>query len=221
MENFIAVKEQVKHTWNLQLYVAGHPSESPTVYSLFEKYKDDSMKWIKYPNLPLSQKWNALLKQIKDCEYVFITGSDDLFNAQLFHTYYPLVQAGHDYLGLLSSYFLELATMKLILWKGYTNHRRGEPDGGGRLIRTDIIARNNYKLWDDRLNKGLDGSMTRRLAIADKPKFIRCEEHGILFVDIKSGFNICPFSSFEGESMDVEILKELPAWKLIQDSKLK
>lgn len=191
LKNFITVQEEVKEWCELKLYIAG---DEEINYG-----NTDGCTFIRFENNPLGMKWNSLLEFTKAADYNLITGSDDIFNAQLLHSYKPYICSGYDYLGLLDSYYYYIYYPDCMRYsEGYKGARYGEPDGGGRLIHKSILEKVNYKLWDDELNSGLDLSMTNRIKpFITKSKFLNGKENGIYFIDIKSDVNITHFNDIK------------------------
>lgn len=217
LKSFLAVKDEVKPDWQLDLFMAGSLEDDEDVKQVVQRFSGKDLPgwatWIEHANLPLGAKWNALLPYAENYDYILVAGSDNVFNAQLFHVYKPLVQAGYDYLGLLSFYIYDVLTNRLLFWPGYQNNRKGEPHGGGRLIHNSIIKANNFKLWDDEKNSSLDLSATTRLSkTARNPKFLHSGPNRIYYVDIKSDVNICPYASFEGQRISPRVLIPLEVY---------
>jgi len=71
---------------------------------------------------------------------------------------------------------VEFKGMRLGLWGGYENRRRGEPIGIGRVLNRDFLKRIDYKPFDDSQKNGLDYNMINLTQSykAVNSKFIKC-----------------------------------------------
>lgn len=217
LKNFIDVREQVKGWCELSLIISGDVNDE--AHKIFMSYQEGLM-WVNYLNNPLGKKWNATLKGCHDSDYVLITGSDDIFNAQLLESYKPYIYSGYDYIGLLDSYYYYIYYPDCMRYsEGYKGARQGEPDGGGRLIHESILKKLKYKLWDDDLNSGLDYSMSKRIKpFITKSKFINGKERGVYFIDIKSDVNITHFNDIKEPTIPTdEATKILKSFSIYED----
>ena len=187
------------------LIVAG--SSTDDCYKILQQTRPDAV-WVEYDNNPLSDKFNAASEALRsmDFDYVFITGSDDIYTPGLFD-YYESLKNEYDYAGLLDFYFTDFQQTKYC--PGFQHNRKGEPHGAGRMISKGIVEQLDFQLWDYDLNSGLDASMTRRLhAIKKKEHFFSCKELGEIAMDLKTN-NIQSMEDYEGEYISNDIIKKV------------
>lgn len=218
LKNFIAVQEEVKDWCELSLVCALGLGEFTQIEESYKQFVNFKI----HENFPLSKKWNHAVAKCKmySPDYILTAGSDDIFNAQLLHSYKKHIDDGCDYIGLLDSYYYYIYYPDCMRYSsGYTGERQGEPDGGGRLIHKSILEKVNYKLWDDELNSGLDLSMTNRIKpFIKKSKFITGKEEGIYFIDIKSDVNITHFNDIKEPTIPTdEATKILKSFSIYDD----
>jgi hypothetical protein len=170
--------------------------------------------YVEHPNQPLSDKWNAGLAPLRAAKVdaVFIIGSDDLVNDRAFLVYGTLLRRGLKFLGVQDLQFLDLATMRLVHWQGYTGKRAGEPVGLARCIHRDYLEAADWRLWESGLDRGLDYSMVVRLhpllgdaARMNERGLLRCDDHGIAAVDVKSGYNMWAFEDIAQSGNTVDL----------------
>jgi len=212
---------------DLELLAVG--SERETSRSLAER---NGFAYIERPNSPLGAKWNAGLGAMEGLrlDAVVIVGSDDVVSGSLFRLYADAISQGIKYMGLADMYFLELASRTLCFWPGYPpGIRHRETLGLGRCLHVDLIQANQWQLWDNWLERGLDGSMTRRLAPmltldADRwrSKTFHCREERIAAIGLKSDVNLWSFPTVVGvcdvEYLDCEAtLRELLPQGFVED----
>lgn len=155
--------------------------------------------YLQADNKPLGRKFNKGLAYLKDkdFDYVFIAGSDDIFQPELFD-YYETLKGKYDYVGLLDFYFHDFQMTKYC--PGFVHDRKGEPHGAGRMISRKVLEQLDFKLWDDDLNSGLDASMTKRLKpLSLKTYFFSMKKKGFWAVDLKSKNNLHQMSAYNGE----------------------
>lgn len=195
------------HLPNYPLAVIG---DSQPHYDLLMQYRPDAY-WIECENKPLGRKWNQGLKWLKgkEWDYLFITGSDDVYTPGLFQHYEGLKGKFH-YAGLLDFYFTDFNRVRYC--PGFIWDRQGEPHGAGRMIHRNVVNALDNRLWDDGINSGLDASMTRRLNQFKNLKkyFFRCRELNEIALDIKTeGLNLQSMHDYPGEWLDKEILSKI------------
>lgn len=152
-------------------------------------------------NLPLGEKWNVGLNILKDFDfdYLFISGSDDLYSPALFD-YYSTIASKESlhYIGALDFYFFNGTLLKY--FPGHSKDRAGEPNGAGRMIHRNVLETVGWRLWEDKKNSNLDGSMTNRLKFLDMNfRFIKLRDYGLVAIDLKDGENIHDFETYKGE----------------------
>lgn len=121
--------------------------------------------YIEHENQPLGAKFNASVSYCKqlDFDYLMPMGSDQIVKDTIFAEYVPHIDAGRRYIGVQDLYVLDVKLPTVGYWPGYTNHRRGQPIGPGRMIRRDLVEELGWRLYADDLSKGLDGSMDSRV----------------------------------------------------------
>lgn len=161
------------------------------------------INYFSFSNKKLGEKWNFGLQQCKevDFDYLLITGSDDIFSPGLID---HLVKQKVHYAGLLDFYFYDTERDLLKYCPGLKYDRAGEPHGAGRIIHRSVLESLNWVLWDDKINHGLDASMTKRLKTLDiKTHFCKIPD-GMFAVDLKSSENIHRLEEYPGIMLDQE-----------------
>jgi len=117
-----------------------------------------------------------------------ITGMLDFYQLSLYYRNIDDYKDKIEYINkthkFVGSYDLDLMNKnlirrELIYWKGYENYRKGEPVGGGRLIRRDYLDRVNWNPFDPKFYKNLDGSM---IAKTDNFKGVRSKDAHVLAI---------------------------------------
>lgn len=148
-----------------------------------------------HQNNPLSAKWEAgvqALKQI-DFDYVIMMGADNFFC----DNFIPFVESQikhYDMIGFSDLYFEE--DDKYYYWSGYSNHRKGEPAGCGKVYTKEALERLNYQLFSDATDRGLDGVSWQRTKKL-KRKVFSLKENNLFLYDIKDGKGITKLNSIE------------------------
>jgi len=119
-------------------------------------------EWVTHENSPLGKKWNAginaaIKSGVNYDGFVFI-GSSDWISENWIDIFAPYLSK-YDMVGTTNCYFLDIntnGTKELIHWKGYSNYRKGEAIGIGRLYSMRIIKKMNGKIFPDDLDTGMD-----------------------------------------------------------------
>lgn len=170
---------------------------------LCEKY---GIAWTMYKNEPLGAKKNAGLQKAKefDFEYLMEIGSDDLILNELLDQYKPLIDEMEDFFGIRDAAYINTEggeCRRLISKSTY---------GAGRMISRNALKRMQWRIWADKLSKGLDNNSVFNF---NRAGFVYKQVQPIEFpcvVDLKSRENIWKFNYFLGVEYDVkEILKRI------------
>lgn len=117
--------------------------------------------WVHYRNKPLGAKWNVAFAEAKKfnpdaCLYV---GSSDWLSDNWIHLMRPYLEK-HNFVGTPGCHFLDInSTLRLCNWKGYTNNRKNETIGIGRLLSADLLSKLHWRPFNDVMDRSLDWSM--------------------------------------------------------------
>jgi hypothetical protein len=124
--------------------------------------------WVTYPNTPLGAKWNAAFIKAKEYnpDACLFVGSSDWISDNWITELRPLLSQ-FDMIGTYGCHFIHLGNdgNRLCYWPGYTNGRKGESIGIGRLLSRQLIDRLQFKPFEDRLPNSLDHSMQVRCTL--------------------------------------------------------
>lgn len=127
---------------------------------------DAGWNYIKAPNEPLSQKFNAVFEEAKKYtpDAVMLTGSDDMAEYTIIDYYMKHYGPEENYLlGLKDIYFHCIENGKTIYFPGY-----GPPSpktiGAGRIFSRRILDQLKWRPWGGEvLPRGLDTACTKRM----------------------------------------------------------
>lgn len=189
-----AMRKAVAPFMELLPAVAG--SEGERSRAVAEK---NGFAYIEVENRPLGAKWNAALSLLRerDVDGVVILGSDDFLNERFFHVLKRVLDKGCPLAGLDTFFVLEGQSGRLMEWLGYLPPREGESIGAGRFLHRELLDRQNWHLWEDGLNEGLDASMWRLLRKSAaqsgtpfSPVTVNCRAEGIVLTDVKGSTQI-------------------------------
>lgn len=158
----------------------------------------EGFDYIEHPNQPLGQKFNAALQLAKDFDpdFVFLTGSDDLISPRTFQIYLDIIGKYRRIasIGTKDFYFYHLPTGKASYWGGYINHRKGNTCGAGTMLSREFVELWNWKIWKDDLERGLDGSVHKKLKMTFLRKiYFSLKKHGVVSVDLKNNDSLTRF----------------------------
>lgn len=115
-------------------------------------------------NIPLSTKWNNGISYFEDknVDAVLILGSDNFVSYEIIKIYKEaILDENIDILGFKDIYYWN--DNRGYYFGGYTNNRRGEPIGAGRLLKKSALKVMSWKPWDVRKSKGLDRALNNRI----------------------------------------------------------
>ena len=176
-----------------------HPSYSiqvlcivsePDMIPLCEKY---GHMWVEAENHPLGRKKNVGLKHAENLDFDFLMelGSDDLVLNELLDDYLHLIP-DHDFFGISDIAFLDIYSLEA---RRYTN--QAAMYGAGRMIKRWVLERANFKIWDDKGSRLMDGTSAERLrGIAKYRQMYPRTRPQVM--DIKSDQNIWEYNAFLG-----------------------
>lgn len=191
-----------------QIVVAG--SEGDQCEDIAKKY---GCIYFKTQNRLLGKKANESVLRALDteCDYIMLTGSDDLISQSQWDFY---CKYKGEYLGLLDYYFFNLPDGRMIHWGGYKfKPRIGEPIGAGKLIRKDIAAKFEGVFFNEKsLQPDEHDTHKKALEMGVKMDLFTCSETGGIGIDIKGQGNLTKFSLWNNARYVVapEILSKYP-----------
>jgi hypothetical protein len=176
------------------MYAVG--SEGNDSKELAEKY---GVKYLEYPNNPVSDKHNALTGMLKDIEfdYAVLIGSDNFVSSNFTKELVKFLKAEKpDYTQFTGVYFYHQKDKVTTYYEGFT--------GVGRCYSKQVLEALNYNLWENGLNFGLDGSSQKTLQSKGyKPTMIDMKQMGIEVLDVKYADSITPHEVvYKGEKVD-------------------
>ena len=154
------------------------------------------MAYAQYQNNPLSFKWNMAIQLLREVDFdaVILLGSDDYIDEN-FLKYVQNNISKYDMIGFSDIYFQEDG--QLYYWRGYENHRKGEPCGAGKVYSREFLEKINFNLFPMSRNRSLDG-MSWNIVKSNTTKIhiTSIKEHGLILVDIKDGEGLTSLSQF-------------------------
>lgn len=173
-------------------------SEGERSRELCEKH---NIKYLGFPNRPLSNKFNAGMEaiQIFSPDYVMVLGSDDLISTPTMQRVYSLCEKGYDVIGFTDVWFYDTIKKQLLYWPGFGYRgdkadalRKGECIGLGRTLSKNLLYKLNWNPWKSGVDKGLDWWMTQKIKKLNiTPRTINLRSENLFAVDIKTKDNIC------------------------------
>ena len=194
--------------------VGSNPEDEELVVNKYD------FTYLNHINQPLSEKWQAGLDHIADCNYdaLLILGSDDFLALDIFDCYIDFLKNSNSLaFGFSDCYFLDLIERKWVYWPGYGKtlkdrqpHRMGEPIGAGRLIKREAMLSIAHNLWrGSMLNKGLDKyayDILSSITLSDAAKVIweikSLRQLNRMMIDVKVGQSVTKYKAFQIEQND-------------------
>ena len=186
--------ERIKEHSNIEIEVVAVGSEGKKSANACNDFH-----YVPFKNKPLSNKWNAGMLKMKELnvDYVLCLGSDDLISNSLLDKYIEAMEFGYDFIGLLDCFIYDRLTNDLRFWVGYNGIRIGETAGIGRCLSKRILDEFDWKPWVDAHDRGLDGTMFRKLKeMPHTEKVFGCLKDNIFAVDLKDSQSMTSFEHF-------------------------
>lgn len=181
--------------------------------------KRNCFNYIELENRPLSLKLENtfLFARNFDLDGIILIGSDDIISKQYF-VYCANLLKKNRFKPFISG-FLDIYVSlgdKFKHWRGYSNERKGETAGAGRLINKLALERANYSFYSaKKINKGLDLLFTRKAKLLniEHITYYMSDRVGYI-IDIKTPNNLTAFESMIGdERQKSEIINKFPDLK--------
>lgn len=140
---------------------AGDNEDERAVCRLF----GSRVEWVQHANAPLGAKWNAAFRAAAahNPDAILFVGSSDWLSDNWVPIGMKHLETC-DMVGKLGYHMLDIHRSKgfrACYWHGYTNHRKGESIGIGRMLRRSILEKINYTPFDPALNDSMDACMQR------------------------------------------------------------
>ena len=150
------------------------------------------LKTTMYPNKDFGAKLQHGLNWLKEFEWdaCIMMGSDDTIDGidiirnHLF-TY--------SFIAFGDCHFESLETGEKGYWPGYTNHRKGEPAGAGRIYRRPLLERMNFDLWTEVTHGTTDSQPWQRVQKFTDNILILTSADGVKLTDYKDKDSLTSF----------------------------
>jgi hypothetical protein len=156
-------------------------------------------------NKPVSNKFNYGMNYYRDkkIDGVIVLGSDNFMCEKLFKKYIKIIRNNYDLIGVLDSFMYDSITDKMFYFPGYTNRRHGESVGTGRMLSSKLLETLDYTPWDNGLNKGLDGSMWKKIKQLNIDEYkILTKVNNFLMLGVKTDVFITDIKRIKTKTLD-------------------
>ena len=134
--------------------------------------------WVPHQNKPLGAKWNKGFKAARELhpDAVLYVGSSDWLSDSWLTVMQPYVNQ-HQMAGVPGMHLLDIGTsMRVCKWAGYTNGRRNETIGIGRVISAQLLNKIDWMPFDDTKDNSMDRCMKdKAAAVGVNDHFVRDE----------------------------------------------
>jgi len=142
--------------------------------------------YVEHPNSPLSLKYQAGIDKVRtlDPDYVLLMGSDDLLSPLYCEKMISEYKEG--LIGTSVWYVARKKDGKYQLLKVSYTHRK-DPIGSGRILSRETLDKLDWKLYRDRRDKGLDGSVASTL-MKEGIKVFSVEVNNAICMSVKGGW---------------------------------
>ena len=120
-----------------------------------------------------------------DFDGVILLGSDDYIDESFLEFARNNIDK-YDMIGFKDLYFE--SGKDLYYWSGYTNSRRGEPSGAGKIYSKKFLEKINYNLFPESRERGLDGISWKRVkGVGANVLVTSIKDKGLFLCDVKDG----------------------------------
>lgn len=161
---------------------------------------------IDYPNNPLGEKLNAVIKYILErfkFDYLMNIDSDDIIHPKLLSIYKPFIEVLTPFFGVNRVYFLNKNTHEAMI---------SVPNVwcAGRMIHRKLLEKLDGNLYYNEDNRGLDQRSVDKVYELTRIGYVQVETESFPYViDIKTSQNLNDWDFIQGfaEPSDFEIIK--------------
>jgi hypothetical protein len=184
--------ERLRRSFNIEALAVISEVE---MIPLCEKY---DIHWVMYKNDPLGEKKNYGLMRAAEYQFDYLMeiGSDDLILDELVQYYLDNCVGKFDFFGVTDALWLDTK---------YKDCRRiisRTTYGAGRMISRKGLDDMGWKLWNDRINRGMDNNSVFNAARKSLFYTFVPELSVPCVIDVKSDENIWQFDCFRGVEYD-------------------
>lgn len=123
---------------------------------------------VKFPNLPLSNKWNHSVYTAKQYnpDAIMIIGSDDIFTESYLNKVKYYINRGVDYIS--NNYWANIwffSNKLLVSTERYISRGTNDGIGSGRVVNANVLNKINWNLYkfDKPINKCLDANSFNKI----------------------------------------------------------
>jgi glycosyltransferase involved in cell wall biosynthesis len=168
---------------------------------LCEKY---NINFVLHENSPLGRKKNKGLARAKSFEFDYLMeiGSDDLVLNDLLDAYKPLI-GKYDFFGIRDLAYLNSETGEC---RRYTS--MVSTYGAGRMISRKALEKMKWRLWLDRLNRGLDNNSVFAMVRGGVGYRQVLSGEFPMVIDVKSKINLWSFNPSLGVAYNADLVIE-------------
>lgn len=150
------------------------------------------LKTTMHPNKPWADKLQHGLEWIKDFEWdaCIMLGSDDTIDG------IDIIKEHlrkYSFIAFGDCHFESLETGEKGYWPGYTNHRKGEPAGAGRIYRRALLERMKWDLWKGVTHGSTDSRPWERVCMYTQSIKILTSADGVKLTDYKDKDSLTSF----------------------------
>ena len=168
--------------------------------------------YVEAPNAPLSDKLAvglARCRELAPSAGLLAMGSDDLVT----ETWVERCARATTMQGLRDMYLISCQTWEGLHWLGYTGARAGESVGAHRFFPRAVLDQLDWNLWPLGLTRGLDRSLSKRLASMCSVQALSMQEASCTALGIQSELNLTPWVYIAREARSVppdRIISQFP-----------
>jgi hypothetical protein len=149
-------------------------------------------------NNPISTKWNTAVESLSIFQFdaVILLGSDDWIDTK-FLDFVTSRIGTFDLLAFKDIYFEKGSDR--YYWEGYTNHRKGEPCGAGKVYSREFLEKINFNLFPKSKDYSLDG-MSWEVVQKNNANIVieSLKENGLMLCDVKDGEGLTKLHNIQG-----------------------
>ena len=161
--------------------------DDPEYYQNLEICKKANLYIVSYPNNPLGEKLNEVIKYMLDhfrFDYLMNIDSDDLIHPQLFGVYKALFDQFHSFFGVNKVYFYNLKTGEIM-------HSTDNVWCAGRCMSRGLLERMKGSIYFNEDCRGLDQRSAAKIFERTRIEQELVETNGFPYVvDIKTIQNL-------------------------------
>ena len=201
------IVELAKNQFSLAVTLVVSPGEASKIEKALDTSTLKRVSIVECVNLPLGNKWQVAVDCARDTNpgAIVICGSDDFISRDFIDELGSLKNQRFSVAGLNQWHIFDLSEMGGLYLARYTDKSLNGLLGAGRVISRTFLERIGWRVFDRRINSGLDHKVYAKARSLDPGSIKYLETSGI--ISVKGSWSMLNSASAMKSSSTVSVTK--------------